>query len=120
MGSFKGEGREQGRPGRRRGPSGRGRPVAPNFEWLEGRALLAIGDGLRPQQPTSPDLADVQNGPLSNTGQVLISIYQEYQTYLRNGGNGPFVSRLADRVFFQGANVGVDISATGDLNDYLT
>src|SRR3954465_9077351 len=107
MGSFKGDGREQGRPGRRTGSAGRRRLVAPDFERLEGRTLLAVGDVPRALQPTSPDLADVKNGPLANAGQALISIYQEYQAFLRNGGNGAFVSGQAGKIRIEGTSVGV-------------
>jgi hypothetical protein len=62
MGSFKGDERGQGRPGRRRGDASRRRGVAPDFECLEGRALMAVGDLPRQFQPVNNDLANVKNG----------------------------------------------------------
>ncbi|HEX8204138.1 MAG TPA: hypothetical protein VF590_26915, partial [Isosphaeraceae bacterium] len=119
MGSFKGDGRAQGRPGRRAGSAGRRRLVALDFERLEGRTLLAVGDLTPTFRPVNGDLADVKNGPLAVAGQDLVGIYQEYQAFLRGGGTGAFVSGRAGQIRVQGSLVGVDISATGDLDGFV-
>ena len=49
---------------------------------------MAVGDVPRPFNPGSPDLADVKNGPLASAGQNLVTIYQEYQAYLRGKQEG--------------------------------
>src|SRR5207248_1407459 len=99
MGSFKRNGRNQG-PDRHRGDRGRRRRGFPNVESLEGRIVL--DGGPNGWHPTSTDLKDVLHGPMANTGQDLINVYQEF---LKSGQ----VSSLAAKfsyIRFQGDSVG--------------
>ncbi len=121
MGSFNDKGRDRRSP-RRRGPNDRDRrrQALPILEPLENRRLLAApGYGPPTWVPTTTNIADVKNGPLAKAGQDLISLYQEYQTYLANDGvAGQFHSKQAGRLEIQGTNVGVDVNVYGDLNAY--
>jgi len=74
MRSFKANGREQGSRERRTTKLARRRGLL-KLEWLEERVLLST---LVRGQPTSTNLADVQNGPMANLGQQMIGVYESF------------------------------------------
>ena len=118
MGSFKGDGREDGSK-RRDGEPRRRRAGRPSLEHLESRRLLAGGTGSGPTwHPTTQNPYDVQNGPLANLGKDLISVYQEFATYSQNGGNGPFKSSRASEFLISGTSIGVDVRGFGDFTAF--
>jgi hypothetical protein len=82
------------------------------LESLEERVLLAQ----LPWQPTSSNLADVQNGPMANAGQDLINIYQAYLS----AGNTTNLASQFSQIKFGAGTVGVDINwnGSGDFNGY--
>ncbi|WP_435005816.1 Ig-like domain-containing protein [Tundrisphaera lichenicola] len=114
MASFKGNGRDEASK-RRAAENRRLRQGRPNLESLEQRRLLAA-----PWVPTSNDPYDVQNGPLANLGQDLITVYKEYNEFAKQG-NGQFHSSLASRINFyngDGPEVDIDVYGSGDFASF--
>jgi len=117
MGSSRENGRRDdskrgaGDPRRRR----LGRPL---IESLENRRLLSGGTEQPRWHPTSSDPFDVQNGPLANLGQDLVTAYHEFVDYEAGGGKGGFASPLFPRIKFNGSYVGIDARGTGDFASF--
>jgi hypothetical protein len=115
MRSFKGKGQDQG-SGSRRGRALRDRRRGfLNLESLEERLLLSPA-------PTTPstNLADIKNGPMADSGQDLIDVYQ---TYLSDSGNASQVaSTYQNLIEFQNGMVGIDTNwnSSGHFSDYVT
>ncbi len=107
--------------GRGRGPGRRGdglRKRARLFlEALESRTLLDGGGVPRPWL-LNTNLADTQNGPMANTGPLLIQAYQEYQNHLDNHMQADFASSpfnsQKDTLKFEGDSVWADVIVYGD------
>jgi len=49
----------------------------------------------------------------ANAGDVLNTIYQEYQKFESGGGTGTFTSIWSPYVMIQGSNVGVEVHGNG-------
>ena len=66
---------------------------------------------------TSTDPGDIQNGPLANAGQDLITIYEEFE----QGGGASLTSSKPGQVEVVGTNVGVDVhSIPGSFNNLVS
>ena len=118
MGSNNDNGR--GRDGDRK-RRGRLRATRPSIEGLENRRLLAGGPTWT---PTSVDLADAKNGPLANSGAVLVKVYQDYLRYAQTGATNnfstsPLNTQRNSGMKFLGDYVGVSAQAYGDLGQYI-
>src|SRR5690242_7966301 len=109
MGSFKGNGRDQG-PNRRRRPRGQQSVGFLGVESLERRSLLAV----TPFQPTNANIADVTNGPMASSGQTLINVYLAFQ----KAGDASTLPAQFPNVQFKGNTVAVGVNGTGDLNAF--
>jgi hypothetical protein len=89
-----------------------------SLEDLEGRSLLSV---VPPAwQPTSTDPLDVKNGPLANAGQTLISIYAEFQDFIKLQPDSRFVSSFSEIVEFRGNEVGIEVRGWGDLGTFVS
>jgi hypothetical protein len=120
MGSFKGDGREDGSK-RRPGDPRRARRERPNLEGLEKRRLLASSVTINnppPYRATSTDPYNVQSGPLADLGPQLIQVYHDYVNFETAGGQGTFVDPLIKQVFFDGSAVGVDARGYGNFTTF--
>src|SRR5271157_1579314 len=114
MGSFKANGREQGSREHRTTKLARRRGLL-MLEWLlEERVLLST---VARWQPTSPNLADVENGPMANLGGQLISLYEAFQ-----GGESSSVALASQFPLdqFQGDSVLVGLTAYTDFQAFKT
>src|SRR5271157_331110 len=95
MGSFMAYGREQGTR-ERRNKLARRRGLL-QLEWLlEERVLLSTATRF---QPTTTNLADVQNGPMANLGQQMIGVYQ---SFVNSGGQASQLATQFPYLSFQG------------------
>jgi hypothetical protein len=52
----------------------------------------------------------------ANAGNILNTIYQEYQQFKKDGGTGTFTSSWSPFVMIQGTSVGVDVHGNGSGN----
>ena len=122
MGSFKRDGQGQG-PNRRRSKSSPKRQGFLGIESLEARRLLTGGGGgggsLAPLwTPTSTDLYNVQDGPMANLGNQLISIYQQT---VQDGKSASALAQEFPQIEFQGNDVGLELkSLGGDFSQFQT
>jgi len=72
-----------------------------------------------PIQPVTPAPApvvttnDMPTSLPANAGNVLNTIYQEYQKYTDDGGTGTFTSSYSQYVRLDGSNVGVSVHGDG-------
>jgi large repetitive protein len=122
MGSNKGNGRGQGpdrrRGGgspRRRGAEGQKRRGFPRIESLEDRTLLDANTSSIIWHPTDTNTADVKNGPLANSGQLLVNLYQAFQ---QNSDSGQLAKQFP-LMYIGNGEIGVDIKGTGDLTSFV-
>lgn len=113
MGSFKGNGQNQGSERRRQGREQR-RRGALRVETLEGRVLLD-GSGYS-WKPTTTDLRDVKNGPMANLGQDFINLYQDFLKGVQPGQ----LQQAYPAVMFQGNMVGIQLKGLGDFTSFQT
>ncbi len=70
--------------------------------------------------PTSGDVSNAQGGPLAIAGTALTSLYQQYQTYMAEGGTATDFNASVDGVSASNGKVDVDLSALGDVTTYET
>ena len=112
MRSFKANGREQGSREHRNIQHARRRGLL-NLEWLlEERVLLST---VVRWQPTSTNLADVQNGPMAPLGGPLINLYEAFQ----GGGSSSVVpTKQFPLDQFQGDSVLVGLTAYTDFSAF--
>ncbi len=120
MGSFKGYGRHEG-PKRRRNHRNPKREGLPSIEFLEARQLLTGDSSQIPAplwRPTDTNLYDVQNGPMANMGQELISVYK---AFIQSGGNTSSLATEFPEVEFNNGMIGTQVkSLGGDFSQFVT
>ena len=113
MGTFKRNGRDHGADRRRNG-NGALRRGPLNFESLEERTLLSTGV----TQPSAISVSNVQSGPMANSGQTLISVYEAYL----KGSSPKQLAAAFPLLEFQGNGVAVTVkgTGTGDFNTFVS
>jgi len=74
-----------------------------------------------PAPTPSPNATQVASNLPANAGNILNTIYQEYQNFLSNP-TGDFTSSWSSTVLIRGNNVGVDVhgNGSGDFNALVT
>ena len=118
MGSTQGSGR--GAKGGRRGAVGSRHKSILAMENLEARTLL-YGGGPYPYFPVNGNLADIQQGPLGNGGQLSVKIYQSYQAYLMAnpaGGAGGYAKSTQNtnpQIYLTGDTIALEVHYNGTL-----
>jgi hypothetical protein len=118
MGSFSNEGRRDRNGQRRRRHQVRER-LRPLMESLEARTLLS--NSPPNWKPTNNNLADYQNGPMALAGQYLVTLYEQYQSYVQtSNGQQPFQSNLSSLIEIKGDQVGVDVTGWGNFSTFET
>ena len=65
---------------------------------------------------TPANVGDVQNGPMANAGQDLITLYQQYEQYRQSGSTEAFKSSLSGLIEIDGTSVAIDVNGSGDYN----
>jgi len=76
----------------------------------------------RPHPSVSNPTPNAAHTLPANAGQILNTIYQEYQAYLANGGSGSFKSSESFMIVISGNNVGINAhgNGSGNFSAYVT
>ena len=99
-------------------------------ESLESRTMLSTVSAARGifdvrniavNPPTTTSIADVKNGPMSNSGQELVSLYRDYRNFRKSGGkDAGYTPAHADMISFKGSAVGVTIRGRNGIDTLTT